>query len=1290
MKSAFPPRLRFSILTVFLGCLAGATAQDAKPFTHKVYNDIMLSLDVSIDDPDRIIDYLDGPRILERAKDHDPWVGDPKIWSEGEFVESDFPKIYPVGTPGVNVACSKHIRIIYGNHPMMTEEYVRGNLRMFEECLKLFYFKTGFPVPFEAHDPAKRDGKKHKVNILVGASNLPPHNGEPQFTGGGAFGGYDGESGFGFLYVGPEYMRHTPPSGATPHELGHSVQNHCNTHSKGSGFWWEAHANWMMLQFLNTYPAATNVEDNAELYWGHGRHYYDCWHIFEHLKDEPGFGYDFVRKIWTEGGKAEDDEYLWSKAERFATAMSPPRSMSDEWGKMARRNVTWDYRRHDIFVKQDETSGGKKLRSRVVLEPVPAQPGWWRGPWHMAPQQFGYNICPLKPTARSVTVDLQGYANPARGSDWRASLVAVNSTGAPHYSALWSRGPQTLVLNDDDKELYLVVSATPRVMELVPETDYRGLEKERHPFAVKLTGAEPLDLLAAPHEPGTKEGGKPHANGGGFVADSAKVEATTFVGPHARVLDRAKVLGNSRIEDWAVVRGDATVRDRAVVSGHALIDDRGRVEENARVADYGLVKDNAVVSGFARILERGTAMGSVRVSDFATHKGHSASWGERTFGTATLDGDYANSLSVGKGTWFHWFVNKQENADSAEDTRGVSAQFLFKKAHPYLAWDTFGETHGLLVGSPEIKADTSFGGTEEIADKVDAVVKLDQANNSGENWGALIRGYLHPPSAGEFTFDIEADNSGELWLSSDESPRNKKKIADSAEKKSKAVKLDPAKAYYFELLHKQGLGAENARVGWQRAGGAREIIAGDALSIEPRGLRGSARRKTWLGIPGDDVKDLTSSPKFKPDTTRPIAKGTLLLNGRDQYVELRRDIAYRSAFSAEMMVKREALKTAATLFEFSSPDGKNRLALTIGANGQPRLTVCRDGKETALAAQFAVPPAQWVKVGVSLGDGGTVLLLNDRVAAENAQLVVRPWDLGLSAGFLGRSLEGAWFKGALSDVTFYCVPIFDRSPPQPNPAQWQLKPTPLSATAIIMRAVPGRKPLGSVEYRYADGGRAFDSGWIKSPEFTVANLRPGRVLNLAFMMRDSAGNAGKPSELVKLTMPVKQPPAFQFEGDLCVVRAPHFHEKFETKESPWQEVKRADFSAGTGIEVPDGGRESDAFAIISGEAPRLDYRVNFAKAGKYFATFRCWAPHNGNNIFFAGSDFTTKPKRTEFTPGKPLWSETVELEIATPGIHLVHLWMGKDGAQFDSIAISAEAAKLPNGDTPAAKESAQK
>ena len=47
--------------------------------------------------------------------------------------------------------------------------------------------------------------------------------------------------------------------------------------------------------------------------------------------------------------------------------------------------------------------------------------------------------------------------------------------------------------------------------------------------------------------------GKAHANGGGFVAETALVTPTAFVGSMASVCDGAKVFGKARIEDQAEV-----------------------------------------------------------------------------------------------------------------------------------------------------------------------------------------------------------------------------------------------------------------------------------------------------------------------------------------------------------------------------------------------------------------------------------------------------------------------------------------------------------------------------------------------------------------------------------------------------------------------------------------------------------------------------------------------------------------------------------------------------------------
>lgn len=830
------------------------TAEALPPYTHRVYADLKLSGDVSIDDPDRLIVWKDDrPVVVERSKDRSPWLGDPKYWSEGEFVENPFPSEYPPGTPGVNVRCSKHIRIVYGNHPQLTEEYIRGNLRLFEECLKLYYLKMGFPVPFESRDPAKRDGKKHKVDVLVGGSNLPPHKGKPMYTVGGCWGCWDGARAMGWLCVGPAYMRHTPPSGATPHELAHACQMHANVHSPGSGFWWEAHANWMMLQYLNSYPPAGPIVQNSNFYMGHGRHYYDCWQIFEHLKEEPGFGHEFVTKLWAEG---EDQLYLWNKAEKLAA----PRSMADEWGKMARRSVTWDYERHEVFLRQDRDP--HRLRyGRLLLEPVPARPGWFRIPWAMAPQQFGYNVCPLRPLNRSVTVEFRGLIHPDRGSDWRASLVAVNGAGKPRYSSLWNRGKNSLTLNPEERELYLVVCATPKVMEIRVEDDYRGLTKETFPWEVRLEGAEPLDLLALEHrEPPRDERGNPipgksHPNGGGFVADTAKVDPTAFVGPSARVLGRARVLGPARIEDFAEVRDEALVADRAVISGHGSVRQHARVIEEARVADYGLVSEHATVSGKARVIEYAHATGRNRVSGSATLRGRAVSWDDREVsGTAILDGDYANALNVRRGVWFHWFVNDQKKVDAAADLNGLYAQYAFRRTHPYLAWDTHGAAHGLLVGDPAVRP-------------------------------------------------------------------------------------------------------------------------GEGLSLD----------------------------------------------GRTQYVELRRDLAFQPDLRVEMKLKREGT-AGSCLLEFASLDGKNRIALGLLPEGTLKLTIRRNGRESSLLSAVPLPPGKWATVTAGIGDGGACLTVDGRPAGRDPGMAVRPWDLGLRGGFLGRGLDGGFFKGQLAEISFFGVP----------------------------------------------------------------------------------------------------------------------------------------------------------------------------------------------------------------------------------------------------------------------------
>jgi len=612
---------------------------------------------------------------------------------------------YSESDPSVNTRTSEHFRIVWGNEDatgLMTEEYVQGNLGMFEDCWNRYIVEMAFPEPTQSTQPELRDGHKYKVNIIVGGTGLEHHK------GGGAFMGYHSGRGFGYVICSPEYMRYDPPSGATPHEFAHVCQVHAGggfTNNPATGFWWEAHANWMMLQFLEDYPTVQLINQRSTYYQGSGKHYYDNWQIFEYFKDSPEYGVEFVNLLWTD---SLPGEYILDAMVRLDTSGSADKELAirDAWGHMAKRNVTWDYARQVTFQAQDNHADKYRM-GRQVLQRVSAQPGWYRIPADMAPQQMGYNIIPLELVDRSgavhqVSVDFRGYVDPIRGSDWRACFVAVSDSGNTRYGRLWNNAVNSITLSGDENELYLVVIATPRVMPIVAEDDYRSRQKAQFPFKVSFQGALPYDLI--PSHAGTP--GHAHRNGGGFVATTAYAAATAYVGPSAQVLGNARVYGYARIEDYAIVEENAVVRDFAVVSGHAHITGRARIENYAKVRDFAKVHDSCIVRDNAKLLQHATIYGQCVLSQDAVMKGFSHAWGDSAIsGNAIIDGDYANGLSPSKGVWFLWFVNTQQMMDDAKDLEHLYANYTFENAHPYLAWDTYGVTHGYLEGEPEIIVD---------------------------------------------------------------------------------------------------------------------------------------------------------------------------------------------------------------------------------------------------------------------------------------------------------------------------------------------------------------------------------------------------------------------------------------------------------------------------------------------------------------------------------------------------------------------------------------------------------
>ena len=111
-----------------------------------------------------------------------------------------------------------------------------------------------------------------------------------------------------------------------------------------------------------------------------------------------------------------------------------------------------------------------------------------------------------------------------------------------------------------------------------------------------------------------------------------------------------------------------------------------------------------------------------------------------------------------------------------------------------------------------------------------------------ENFGTILSGWIKPPTTGDYTFYISADDNAQLWLSTDENPANAKRIAieptwngardwvgtarrnvDAPENRSdkyaatqwptgNKITLTAGNRYYIEMIAQEGGGGDNSAI----------------------------------------------------------------------------------------------------------------------------------------------------------------------------------------------------------------------------------------------------------------------------------------------------------------------------------------------------------------------------------------------------------------------------------------------------------------------------------------------
>lgn len=155
------------------------------------------------------------------------------------------------------------------------------------------------------------------------------------------------------------------------------------------------------------------------------------------------------------------------------------------------------------------------------------------------------------------------------------------------------------------------------------------------------------------------------------------------------------------------------------------------------------------------------------------------------------------------------------------------------------------------------------------------------------NWGnyhlTRMRGFLHPPATGEYTFWIASDNCGELWLSPDEDPGKIKRIAllKSGEwvnqhewtrypwQRSEPIFLKGGSVYYIEAFEEQLTLDDNLSVAWEGGGLPQAVISGKYLSPYIDGpdksrYTDTARilREYWTNYTVGSLEPITGSRPF--------------------------------------------------------------------------------------------------------------------------------------------------------------------------------------------------------------------------------------------------------------------------------------------------------------------------------------------------------------------------------------------------------------------------------------------
>ena len=661
-----------------------------------------------------------------------------------------------------NIRQSKHWRLVYGRSTetnaykhlfsVREDEWAAEALGYCEDMWDWLYIDPDGPGLWPRLHKYKGQATRAKATWYMPNTGLVLHHQTGGASGDGA-GLSAGPSGYGTGAVNHEWGGHyhdTRPQGLDTvlkqptlkgkfrkgEGTGSLEEMDYTAFSNFGGGFGEGFSNWMQMEMAgrastfwpNIYKSQFNPLTSGS---------YDNWKLFLMFKSKADLlGKDFVTKhINHEPG--ETPISAWMRALKKVEGVDNVVTyFGDLVGELAARSCTWDFREHSKLFPYLASTFAKHEMRHVYTEmiPVPDRKGWYIPIAGRSPQQYGYNLILIEPEdgATEMSATIEGLDAKDMDINFRMTFVAEDPDQFGRYGKMVrNKGTATLKREKSDKQYFVAVAACPDVYRPVGELP-GGRTNRTYPYEITFKGCKPKSLtplkaaaLKQKMNRNDKEAtlmtGKPHPNGGGFVASQAHVDKTAYVGPNAKVLKKAMVYAYARIEDNAIVTDTATVSDGAIVRGNALIQGSAFVSGHARVSDSARIHGRTNITKQARVAGNAFVGGIGTVTDFVTIDSGEVS-PEELSGNIMMAGNVSyGKPRIGMGLHMGWAGGTEGVLayDMDIETEGLYANWQFDNpAGSNELSDRFANSYGRVRNGAEFtkqgeRSVMEFNGTDQ-------------------------------------------------------------------------------------------------------------------------------------------------------------------------------------------------------------------------------------------------------------------------------------------------------------------------------------------------------------------------------------------------------------------------------------------------------------------------------------------------------------------------------------------------------------------------------------------------